>query len=276
MTDCDESITRREEWLCAQCLLKGKIELIGDGGGRFDIIYDTDPRNPNTPVPWSQTSLSNPIQDLAQAQAHVRRRSGLNANIAIMSPNAANYFLQNLNVQAIMNLRNMQIGTVEPSVQSEHVDFICRLTFPSIEIYTYDEFYLDWRILPPGTDYQEVDAAYMPSGQVLLGPSASPGFMIYGGIVQYEMPIGSQAVTYAQPRVPLLFTDLDSQLRKFRFTSRPLPQPVNTYGFFGFNCLDLGDPAATFPSYADVHALAANALAQKAEDAQAPKPAAKK
>lgn len=276
MRDCDESITRREEWLCAQCLLKRRIELIGDGGGRFDIIYDTEPHNPNTPVPWSNTSLANPLHDLAQAQAAVRRRSGLNADIAIMAPDVANYFLSNLNVQGIMNLRNMQVGTVEPRIQSEQVDFICRLTYPSLEIYTYDEYYLDYRMLGTPPELTDVDASYMPSGQVLLGPSDSPGFMIYGGIVQYETPIGSQAVTYARERVPLLFTDLDSQLRKFRFTSRPLPQPVNTKGFFAFNVLDKGDPLAEFPTYSDIQPLLASAMAAKVEGPQAqqqPQPA---
>jgi hypothetical protein len=95
--------------------------------------------------------------------------------------------------------------------------------------------------------------------------------MVYGGVVQYEPPQGSPPVSYANERVPLLFTDIDSQVRKFRFTSRPLPEPTNTKAFFGANALEKGNSEAEFPNYTDLWTPEAASVAKaSAQTAQTP------
>lgn len=248
MFECDSSITRREEWMVAACMLDGAIAIKGDGGGEFAIVYDADPRNPNTPISWEDVATADPLMDLAQMQTEVRRKANATANIAILAPDAAAAFIKNTKVQNIMNLRNLHIGTVEPSIESDQVAFICRLNWPQIEIYSYDEWYLD--IDEQG---QEINAPYLPPGTILVGSTDSPGFMIYGGIIQYE-PGATTPSAYAAERVPLLFTDVDNQVRKFRFTSRPLPVPLNVKAHFGANAFGKGNAAATFPNYTDIWA----------------------
>jgi hypothetical protein len=42
-----------------------------------------------------------------------------------------------------LNLLRLNIGTIEPSVQSPALTFVGRLPELGLEIYTYDEWYLD-------------------------------------------------------------------------------------------------------------------------------------
>lgn len=248
MFECDASITRREEWMCSNCLLTGSVAMKGDGGGEFAIVYDSDPRNPNTPISWEESATCDPLMDLAQMQAQVRRAAGVNADVAILAADAAAAFMRSQKVRDFLNIRNLYIGTVQPSIESDQVTFICRLAWPDIEIYSYDEFYLDF-----DAEGHEIDAPFMPPGTVLVGSTESPGFMIYGGIIQYE-PGQTTPSVYAAERVPLLFTDVDNQVRKFRFTSRPLPVPMNVKGHFGANALGKGNAEATFPNFTDLWA----------------------
>jgi Phage major capsid protein E len=247
MFEVDASITRREEWMCSNAIFRGSIAIRGDGGGEFAIVYDPDELNPNTPVSWEDVRNADPMLDLAQMQAQVRRHSGVNPNIAILSADAATAFIRNLKVQSLMNVRNLHLGDVRPTVQSEQIAFICRLTFPSIEVYTYDEYYLDI-----DAEGREIDAPFIPPGSVLVGATNAPGFMVYGGIIQYEPPRFGPPVTYASTRVPLLWTDIDNQLRRLRMTSRPLPVPMDVKGHFGANALGKGNPNATFPNFTDI------------------------
>lgn len=246
MFECDASITRREEWMCSNCMLAGSVAMKGDGGGEFAIVYDSEPRNPNTPISWQDSENCDPLMDIAQMQTWIRRNAGIDGDIVVMAADAAAAFVKSKQVRDILNLRNLYIGAVEPSIVNPQVTFICRLAWPDIEVYSYDEFYLDF-----DEHGAEIDAPYLPSGTVLVGSTESPGFMIYGGIIQYE-PGQTTPTAYAAERVPLLFTDVDNQVRKFRFTARPLPVPLNVRGHFGANCFGHGNEEAKFPNFTDL------------------------
>jgi hypothetical protein len=240
--DCDQSISRREEWECAQVLTTGGLVIDADEGGQFKLMY-TPHAQSNTPLPWTDpTSL--PLNDLAQLSADIRHGVGYNGDFCVMAGDAASAFLSNPQVKAYYHILNYVPGVIEPSAEGVNTTYLGRLTLPFMDVYVYDDYYYTY-----AADGTETEMPMMPSGCVIVTTSQLKGTMLYGGISQYESENSGIATTYRGRRVPLIFTDIDSQVRKYRLSARPLPLPKNGRAWSLANVLAKGDASSKFPYY---------------------------
>lgn len=248
LEDEELSITRREEWLCAELLLHGKITIDGDDGGRFVVDYGHEINSINTSTNWSDAAAADPISDLQAVSDFIAEQTGMNADLVIMDGASALDFWRSEKVREIMNLRHFIAGAIEPSHEGPGVTFIGELNLPPVELYTYANRYVENLLVDD--KWTDVNKPYLPPGTVIVAATEPQGYYAYGAIVQFENT--NAAVAYEARRVPFVWVDKDNQLRKIRTSSRPLPVPSNMQSWFVLNTLGQGtalDPNSDFGKF---------------------------
>lgn len=210
--ELDDYITRREEWMCREILFTGKVIMSGDGFEQeVDYKFTNSTTLSGTDL-WSDTTNSDPISDLKEWRLTVIQKTGKAPNICVMASGVVDAFLANTDVRALMDLQRVALGTIEPSVQSPALTYIGKLPSLGLEIYSYDEWYID----DEGTEQPMI-----PAGKLLLG-STGMNKRLYGAVTQIQ---GETFITYEGMRIPKSWVDKENEVRKLRITSRPLPAP---------------------------------------------------
>lgn len=145
LADLQEMCIRREEWMAAQALEFGKITLVGDGiSDEIDFLMDAThfiDRKTTATQRWSHAD-SNPIKDLDTASKLIQKDSGLVPDIAVLGSDAADYFLDNVKVQAMLDNRRIELGQIVPDSLPNGAMYLGQLRKPRLDLYTYDEYYV--------------------------------------------------------------------------------------------------------------------------------------
>ena len=124
-------------------------------------------------------------------------------------------FITNPQVKAAMDMLNYKNIVIQPRVVDPALTFYGRIAELDLDIYTYDEWFLN--------DEGE-DEAMVPEGTVLLGHSSGEGQIEYGLVTQME---DKTFRSYEGKLVPKVWADENSEVKKVRLTSRPLPRPFD-------------------------------------------------
>lgn len=224
LVEMDEMITRREEVMCAEALFTGKITVKGKN---IDDEIDFGFSNTETlSKKWSAAG-SDPIADLQKWKRAISKEGYVNANICIMSVDAANAFIGNANVQKLLDIRNYEITTIKPRELSNGVSFIGNIPMMGLSIYTYDEWYLD--------DWTDPDSPvtkpFVPDGTVGLFSTAARFDMLYGAISNFNGKTQAPQ-TFTGKRYSESFLSSDNRVRTVRISSRPLAVPHNLKSWY--------------------------------------------
>src|SRR5262252_68138 len=232
----DEAISRREEWMCRQVLVNGKITVTADTGYQMVVDYTESSAGAanNHDVPatkWDQAG-SDPLADLETARLNTIKASGVSPNVALMGVNAAKVFIRNAQVAALLDKMRYTIATVEPIIQDEAVVRIGKV--PGLELYTYSEYFED----DAGTIFP-----MLPDNFVMILSTTSPNKIIYGAYTQLEDAKAQRFTTYQQARIPFIYGDEEDGQLWYRVKSCPLPMPADIMGFRIIEALTLTFPA---------------------------------
>lgn len=218
LIELDDSITRREEWMCAKILTEGYID-VSDDGAVFKVDYNfTNTKKLGSDKKWNATNYAkgvNPYKDLKDWRQEIIKASGINPDICIIADDVLEAFLESPDVQKKLDLRRLSIGSIEPTYQGQGITFVGKFPELGLEMYTYTEYYID---------DDDVEKAMIPSGKVLMG-SKGMGKRYYGAVTQLE---NGQFMTYEGIRVPKYITDDKNDIEKLRLSSRPLPAPKDS------------------------------------------------
>jgi hypothetical protein len=212
LIDLDDMITRREEWMCREVLINGKLTISADG---YEAEVDYGLTNKEVLADgalWSAADTSDPLADLKRWRLEVIQKTGKSPDICIMASDVVDTFINHPKVKDKLNILRLNIGTIEPSVKSSSLTFVGRFPELGLEIYTYDEWFLD---------DNGVEQPMIPEKTVVLG-STGMNKRLYGGVTQME---NNNFVTYEGTRVPKSWADEKNEVRMLRITSRPLPAP---------------------------------------------------
>ena len=215
MTDLEESIARRKEWMCRQILFEGKIDVQDEEG--IDVQIDFGFTNIvvlGADEQWILASVD-PLKVLRDTRKRIIKATGKAPDMAIFSSDVIEDFINNGFVQKAMNVLNMKNVVIEPRVVDPALTFYGRIAELDLDIYTYDEWFLN--------DEGE-DEAMIPEGTVLLGHSDGEGQVEYGSVTQME---DKKFVTYEGKLVPKQYADEKNEVKMLRLTSRPLPRPFD-------------------------------------------------
>lgn len=229
IAELDEMITRREEWMCRELLLNGVVTIKGwvdriDGGADYvEDVIDFQFTNVETLAggdAWDQTT-SKKIDDLKRIRLSIIQKTGKNPNVIIMANNVVDLFLSDEDVRTLFDIRNITLGSIQPRIQMDGVTYVGTLNALGLEIYTYDEWFLD----DDGTEKPMI-----PDDHLIMA-STGLGTRLYGAVTQMEEADG-QFHTYEGTRVPRVWSDINNDVKMIRLASRPLPKPEDVDSWY--------------------------------------------
>lgn len=222
LEELGEQIDRREEWMVAQLLFEGKVVMKGYADNSFnhfieqeiDFGFDNHDTLSGTDL-WTNPD-SDPYSYLKSARTTVLNRGGLAPNIAILGEKASEALLNNPKIKDMLDKMNMSFGVIQPSVVSDQVTFLGKLPGLGLELYTYEDWYID----EDGEEHP-----FVPENKILIARK-NLGQFIFGAVSQIEHAT-QQFHTYEATRVPKFWADVTNEIAMTRLTSRPVPQPYN-------------------------------------------------
>ena len=218
LIELDECITRREEWMCRELLINGKIDVSEETENGTPIEKEINFQFSNKKTLsgedlWSDAK-SDPITKLKEARKEIIKKTGQNPDIIVMDSESAEAFINHKKVKDHFNILNMKYGVIEPSIQVDGTTFYGKIPELGCELYSYDE----WFVNDEGDE-----TAMIPRGTVIIAPK-DLGKMIYGAVTQMEQ---QDFITYEGTRVPKIYADTKNECKNIRLTSRPVPVPFD-------------------------------------------------
>jgi hypothetical protein len=233
---CDEAISRREEWMCRNVLVNGKITVTADTGYSMVIDFTESSsgsaNNHDVPTTKWDAAGSDPLADLETARVNTIKASGISPNVALFGLNAAKVFIRNSQVSALLDNTRYMIANIQPIIQDQAVVRFGRV--PGLELYTYAEYFED----DAGTLFP-----MLPDNFVMILSTETPNKIVYGAFTQLEDAKAKRFVTYQQDRIPFVYGDEEGGSLFYRLTSCPLPMPADILGFRIIEALTLTFPA---------------------------------
>jgi major capsid protein E len=215
------SHSTREEWLCANLLSTGIIDLKGDEGGDFQLKFEiNDPiacTVGGTPPAWNTTPEIDLITWLQTEARALAGKCGIRPDTLILGSSAAASFMANPSVAAERALL-AYLQNTSPVFEDTATTFIGR--YSGLNVYEYDGVYVSG-------DSQGVDQVHdmvAPEVAILASTTAS-GAIVYGAISVVE---DSGVQIFAAQRVPHSWADKDNSVWTQRVSSRYCPAPADT------------------------------------------------
>ncbi len=202
--------------MCRQILYEGKVDVVDEEEG-VDVQIDFGFSNIivlGSDELWSLPTI-NPLVILRETRKKIIKAAGSAPDIAVFSSDVIEEFVANPFVKTAMDLLNYKNIVIEPRVVDPALTFYGRIAELDLDIYTYDEWFLN--------DEGE-DESMVPAGTVLLGHSTGEGQIEYGLVTQMEDKVFR---SYEGKLVPKVWADENSEVKKIRLTSRPLPRPFD-------------------------------------------------
>lgn len=167
----NDMTTRREEWMAAQVLTTGQLKVKGKG---VDEVIDFGLTNKITLASTKKwgASAADIWGNLKDWKQQVSRNGFANANMVIMGKAAADAFLADTTIKNLLDNRRIEIGAIKPEEMEGGLTYYGHLNLPGVDIYGYDEVYLD--------DETGETKPLIPDNVVLMIPSAASFMRAYG------------------------------------------------------------------------------------------------
>lgn len=167
----NDMTTRREEWMAAQVLTTGQLKVKGKGVNEVIDFGFTNKINLEGTKQWGK-SAADTMGNLREWKRQVSRNGFANANMVIMGKLAANHFMSDSNVLDLMDKRRFDIGAMAPKELEGGLNYYGHLNLPGVDIYGYDEVYLD--------EENGETKPLIPDNMVLMIPSNANFMRAYG------------------------------------------------------------------------------------------------
>lgn len=224
LTEFDEMISRREEWMVAQALTTGKIPVKGEGIDQLIDFSFTNKEILAAKAKWNYKnadSVGNPIANFKKWKRALAK-AGFTPTHVVMDTDSADAFLEHPEVVKLFNTATANFGTFAPRAKDpDGTTFICHINEIGLDVYSYEEWYID----PIDGEEKPI----LPSGTVIMASnnSMSTGFtMAYASIIDVNNGTSSLA------RVPKTWKQEKPSARYLALQSRPLPIPTMVDSWF--------------------------------------------
>lgn len=216
LAEMDEEITRREEWMAAQILFTGKVDIIGEGvDQQLDFDFTNKETLSGTDL-WSNHSGSDPIADLKKWRLQVIKKSGSSPDRIIMASDVVDAFVKHPEVVKVMDTQRILLGKIDPQVLADGVTYIGSISSIGMDVYSYDEWYYD--------EEAQVEKPMVPVGTVAILSTRVKSSFLYGAVTLADATSGN-FMTFEGSRVPDAWIQKNPAARFLQMNSRPLPVP---------------------------------------------------
>lgn len=206
----EERLVRREELMCAEALINGKITIRGDGIYEtvdFGYVAGEHIITLSGGSLWN-TDTGDPQKDVDDWRTMINKRCGIIPNRLIVGNGVYWAIMRNKKVLESLDNRRVELGVIRPSDLPEGVRYLGTLMPSALDVYAYDEWYTD-----PLTGE---DKPLVPDDVVLLGSTEARCSMNYGLIQNLKCAA-------AIPRFPSTWEEDDGSARYLQLESAPLP-----------------------------------------------------
>lgn len=221
LSSFEEMISRREEWMCVKAMMDGVIPVVGEGVN-YEIDFGFTNKSAVSVLWDSTTGTPTPYKDLQAAVLQCKMKGYRTPNICIMERSAYNAFIEACKKDEYFKNQKeiFDVITVRPERRNDAVTFVGRLRDPDLDIYVYDEWYVDdW------TDPENpVEKSLMPKGKILLA-STTARTSLYYGLQVFTDPQTGNFRQVIGTRAADSWVQKDPDARFLTLNARPLPVP---------------------------------------------------
>ena len=221
-TDLREMILRREEWMCAQAMLTGKIVVLGEGvkdtiDFRFTNLIDI---SKDAKRKWKGGTVQNKYADLKAWHEKVQKEGFTNCNVCIMASDVVKEFLMDEQIRKLLDVKNYALAVIKPTQKENNVTYIGTIHELGLDLYQYNEWYVDdWT--DPATP---VELPMVPAGTLMMASTHAKYSMYYGAISILNQKT-EKWETVAGKYVPDTFIKKRPDRRFLSLQSAPVPVP---------------------------------------------------
>jgi hypothetical protein len=219
--DLQDTIYRREEYMCARVKQDGALTIRGKGvNHRVDYGFDNIIEVASLDT-WTPTyDILGQLGGLAEEQ----QKYGINPDMLIMGSAAAKAIMNNEPILKLLDIKRVEIGEIKPAQLEGGVRYIGRVVTPEVtlDLYSYAEWY---------PDDADLDAEGRPKLKPLIDPetvimqsSEERNSMLYGLITLMDKASGNH-VSFMEEYVPHSWFTEEPPQRFVSIKSRPLPMP---------------------------------------------------
>lgn len=221
-TELDEMITRREEWMCCQALFTGKIPILDKNGKTIQAEIDFNFTNKvvlKDAEKWNKTQ-GGKIKQLKAWRKQVQKTGFVNCNMCIMGDEALESFLADEETLKMLDVERYDLAVIKPKELPNGVTYIGTLQGDGMDIYSYNEWYLDnW------TDKGKADnKPLVPTNAVIL-LSTEAEYSMYYGAVGIVDEAGKTIAAVEGSRIPEQWVERKPARRFLQLNSAPLCVP---------------------------------------------------
>ena len=225
LTELSTMIDGREEYMAASAMLNNGYVLkqyaddYGEKNEEFELFfYDGESDDSKYTPSGHWTDVDYDIIGDFRAMIRLLTSKGLPAEDAVFSPDVTDYIIKNKAIKELLDIRNVNIGTIAPIELPDGASRIGVINIDGhdINLISYDEQYED--------ENGELQY-FMGEGNVVLTAPAS-GRSLYGAVSQLEQSDG-RFHTYMANRVPKYTADAEAETRTLKVSAKPLPIPKN-------------------------------------------------
>jgi len=211
LTDQDESITRREEWMAAQAVLTGKITAEMEGQGTYEVDFQRKAENNITltgAAQWTGLDPETSTKPIEDIETWADQAEGI-VNIAVMDKLTWALLRKFKCIKDAIDKTLAQKSSVElgPNVKKEAA-WVGNLN--GIDLYVYKGTY----------EENDVEVNIMPDYTFVLGSTFSDGVRAYGGI--QDVKANANGIVSGARYPKNFFTD-DPSVEYLMTQSAPLP-----------------------------------------------------
>ena len=221
-TDLREMILRREEWMCAQAMLTGKIVVLGEGvkdtiDFRFTNLIDI---SKDAKRKWKGGTVQNKYADLKAWHEKVQKEGFTNCNVCIMASDVVTEFLVDEQIQKLLDVKNYALAVIKPTQKENNVTYIGTIHELGLDLYQYNEWYVDDWTDPANP----VELPMVPAGTLMMASTHAKYSMYYGAISILNQRT-EKWETVAGKYVPDTFIKKRPDRRFLSLQSAPVPVP---------------------------------------------------
>lgn len=219
--DLLDMITRREEWMAAQALNGGVINVLGDGVNDT-IDFQMSASHKITLAGgtlWTAAGTSHPINDLTTWARLCAQDSGMVPNVVVMGSDVANAFINHADIKGnggLLSTVKISLGQIQPQLLPNGVSYLGTITAPSlnVDLYVYDEWYI--------SDADGLEYPMVPVNKLFMGSSNAQNSRLYGAIQDMAAVAELGGSIIAVPRFPKSWVTEDPSVRWLMIQSAPL------------------------------------------------------
>ena len=216
----NDGVTRREEWMCVQAIMTGQIPIVGDGVNEVIDFGFTNKKKLTGTAVWGGKEAA--IADnLRQWKHDVAVNGFANVDMCVMGWKALELFLKDADIRSRLDNRNYGYGVINVQQLPNGLTYYGHLNLPGVDVYGYDEVYLD--------DATGETKPLIPDNMVLMIPS-NANFMRAYGLCNY-LDDGGNWHSFEGDRLLRTYVEHRPDRRFIELQSHPLliPDKVDSW-----------------------------------------------